>query len=632
MDNFQCFALPEALLRSLEGMKYTTPTPIQAQAIPLALEGKDVLGSAQTGTGKTAAFAIPLIAYIMAAPENTALVMTPTRELAVQVTGIVRQLLAGQKVQAALLIGGQPMRPQLEQLRSRPRIIIGTPGRINDHLQRRTVNLSNTGFVVLDETDRMLDMGFGIQIDTILQYAPKQRQTLMFSATLPKEIMKLSAKYLNNPVRVAVGDLNKPVVNIRQDVAHVSDAEKHARLIKELEERQGSIIIFVKTKRGADRLAEKLRKQEHSAQAIHGDLRQGQRDRVIREFRAEKYRILVATDVAARGLDIPHVRHVINYDLPTSPSDYVHRIGRTARAGEEGSALCLVSPEDNSKWRAISKMLSTGEVSADENGRGGSSRSSGGNRERDYSRPRRGNDRKPFGDRGSNSGFGRRSEGGQKPYRNDDRKSFSNFEGRKFKRDGENNEENNSSSGNSESGRSFFRKDSRNNERRPSEGNFEGRKFSRDGNRSERRPAESNFEGRRFPRDGERNDRRPAEGNSEGRRFSRDGERNDRRPIEGNSEGRRFSRDGERNDRRSSESSNASGRHFFRKDSDRKPSDGNFEGRRFPRDGERSERRPVEGNSEGRSFFRKDGGKPGNPRKGGFSGRPGQNRKAASNY
>lgn len=361
MENFNELQLPDALRAALVTMKYEKPTPIQAQAIPFALEGKDVLGTAQTGTGKTAAFGIPLVSKLMSTPRGSALILLPTRELAMQVVTVLQQMLGRQKsIGTALLIGGESMPKQMQALRSRPRIIVGTPGRINDHLARGTLMLADAGFLVLDETDRMLDMGFGIQLEKIFQYLPKQRQTLMFSATMPKEIIKIASKYLNNPERVSIGETTKAAANITQEEIRISHAEKYPELLKQLAAREGSVIVFVKTKRGADRLADKLRGAKHSADAIHGDLQQNKRDRVIRAFREKRHRILVATDIAARGLDIPHIEHVINYDLPQCPEDFIHRIGRTARAGAEGSALNLISPEDNDKWRAIQRMLNPG--------------------------------------------------------------------------------------------------------------------------------------------------------------------------------------------------------------------------------------------------------------------------------
>ncbi|MDE3059875.1 MAG: DEAD/DEAH box helicase [Pseudomonadota bacterium] len=358
MQDFHALGLPQPLMRSLESMKFTTPTPIQAQAIPPALEGKDILGSAQTGTGKTAAFGIPLVARLLNSPRGSALVMTPTRELAVQVIDTLQQLLGKYSpIQTALLIGGESMPAQVQQLRMRPRLIVGTPGRIFDHLERGSLMLHDAGFLVLDETDRMLDMGFAVQIERIAKYLPQQRQTLMFSATLPADIIKMSERYLNNPVRVSVGSTTTPIAKIQQEIIHVSEEAKYDKLLAQLNQRQGSIIVFVKTKWGAEKMAHKLRREKHSADAIHGDLHQNKRERVITAFRDRKHRIMVATDIAARGLDIPHIEHVINYDLPQCPEDYIHRIGRTARAGAEGAAICLITPKDAEKWEAIQRLM-----------------------------------------------------------------------------------------------------------------------------------------------------------------------------------------------------------------------------------------------------------------------------------
>ncbi len=366
MENFLSLGLPEQLVQSLSQMDFNQPTPIQVQSIPFALEGKDILGSAQTGTGKTAAFGIPLVAKLLNNPTGSALVMTPTRELAAQVMATLESLLGKQgQIKTALLIGGEPMPKQLKKLRQRPRLIVGTPGRINDHLTRKSLKLNDTNFLVLDETDRMLDMGFTIQIDQILKHMRGPRQTLLFSATLPEKIISMSKKYLQNPERVSVGSTTLPAAEIAQEIIHVTLEEKYKKLTEQLLTRNGSVLIFVKTKRNADRMAKKLRGEDHSAEAIHGDLRQNKRDKVIANFRKRKHRILVATDIAARGLDIPHIEHVINYDLPQCPEDYIHRIGRTARAGAEGSALCLISDADRSKWNAINRLINPDAAKAD---------------------------------------------------------------------------------------------------------------------------------------------------------------------------------------------------------------------------------------------------------------------------
>ncbi len=358
MTTFADFGLPETLLKALTKIGYETPTPIQQQSIPFALQGRDVLGSASTGTGKTAAFALPMLAHLIKSPTSIGLIMTPTRELATQVLATLQPLLLmHRELNTACIIGGESMGKQFAQLAKKPRIIVGTPGRINDHLTRGSIKLDRADFLVLDESDRMLDMGFGVQIEKIIAQMAKKRQTLMFSATLSPEIVKLAGRYLVTPERVSVGTINKPAANIKQEVVQTNDLKKFDELVFQLSNRTGSIIVFVKTKYGADKLAIKLTKSEHGAQAIHGDLQQRKRDRVIQEFRDQKYRILVATDVAARGLDIPHIEHVINYDLPQAPEDYIHRIGRTARAGAEGEAVNFVTPADNGKWKAIQRLL-----------------------------------------------------------------------------------------------------------------------------------------------------------------------------------------------------------------------------------------------------------------------------------
>ncbi len=360
MMTFKEMGLPEALIHTLERMQFNEPTPIQAKAIPLSLKGKDILGSAQTGTGKTGAFGIPLVARLLSKPQGTALVMTPTRELATQVMTQLQAMLGKKsRIKSALLIGGESLSKQLTQLKNHPRVIVGTPGRINDHLKRGSLMLQDTDFLVLDETDRMLDMGFSPQIDNVMKYMATKRQTLLFSATLPKNIVRIAEKYLNNPVRVSVSAMSSPPATIKQDILKVSEADKYPNLLTQLDERQGSVLLFVKTKYRTEKMAKKLSREGHSADAIHGDLRQNKRDRVIAAFRSKKYRILVATDVAARGLDIPHIEHVINYDLPHRAEDYIHRIGRTARAGAEGAALNLITPADKVIWNAIDHLLNS---------------------------------------------------------------------------------------------------------------------------------------------------------------------------------------------------------------------------------------------------------------------------------
>ena len=356
--NFSDLNIENKLKKSIELAEFRTPTPIQSQSIPISLEGKDVLGTAQTGTGKTLAFTIPMLNKLLKNKQAMALIICPTRELATQVMETVLKLNIREiGIGNALLIGGESMQKQLRQLKKGARIIVGTPGRINDHIERKSLNLSRVNYLVLDETDRMLDMGFTPQIEVILKFIPKDHQTLLFSATLPENILKISQKYLNNPERVSVGSLSTPIEKIKQETFQLTADKKYHELINQLVERSGSILVFVKTKHGADKIVKRLKYDGHKADAIHGNLRQSKRDRVIRGFRNGNNRILIATDVAARGLDIPVIKHVINYDLPQVPEDYIHRIGRTGRAGKDGSALTFLTNNDRSMWRSIQKLI-----------------------------------------------------------------------------------------------------------------------------------------------------------------------------------------------------------------------------------------------------------------------------------
>ena len=357
MENFLSLNLEPTLIESLAKINFKTPTPIQAKAIPIALSGKDILGTAQTGTGKTAAFGIPLVNFLLKTKKEAALIITPTRELAQQVFQEVNNLVGRGNIRTAQLVGGQSMVKQLNSLKRNPRLIVGTPGRINDHLKRNTLRLNNTNFVALDEADRILDQGFAPQINQILQTVPKKRQTLLFSATLPKEILRLSEKYLINPERISVGSTTTPIAKIKQEVVRVKDGDKYNQLIKEIYTRKGAILVFVKTRRNAEKMVKRLKYDDHDADALHGNLRQNKRDKVIKAFRNNHFRILIATDVAARGLSVSSIKHVINFDLPQVAEDFIHRIGRTARAGAEGSALSFVGSEDRSKWNAIQKLI-----------------------------------------------------------------------------------------------------------------------------------------------------------------------------------------------------------------------------------------------------------------------------------
>lgn len=360
MKNFSSFNLPKQLINTLERLKFIEPTPVQESTIPLALDGKDILGSAQTGTGKTAAFGIPLVARLISNNSGDVLVITPTRELALQVIKFLEELL-GKKtfINTCLLIGGESISKQLFKLKRKPRLFVGTPGRINDHLNRKSLKLNNVKTLVLDEMDRMLDMGFSIQIDSIIKHIPKERQTLLFSATIPNNIIKLANSYMDKPERVKIGSVSAPGENISHNAINLKKEEdKYSRFLNELNNRDGSIIVFMKTKYTTEKMSKRLISDGHQSTAIHGDLQHRKRQRVIKAFLDKKHRILVATDIASRGLDIPHVAHVINYDLPQSPEDYLHRIGRTGRAGAQGEAICFISSnEDKKKWSLINRLI-----------------------------------------------------------------------------------------------------------------------------------------------------------------------------------------------------------------------------------------------------------------------------------
>jgi len=363
MNSFQELNLPAFLHESLKKMKFEKPTPVQAQAIPVALQGKDVIASAETGSGKTAAFGIPLLAFLEKHRDRTALVLVPTRELADQVRGVLKELACGRhEYDSALLIGGVGMGAQVDSLRRGARLVIGTPGRINDHLQRKTLHLSRAGFLVLDEADRMLDMGFAPQLDRIRQFLTAPRQTLLFSATMPPDMQSMASKYLTDPVRIAVGANARPVESIRQAILHTSQARKMDDLVEELKTREGSILIFGRTQHRVDRLSKKLKEAGFANARIHGGRTQGQRRIALEEFKEGRARILVATDIAARGLDISHIAHVINFDLPQVAEDYVHRVGRTARAGAEGDSLSLLTPEDRDLWKDVLKTLGSAQT------------------------------------------------------------------------------------------------------------------------------------------------------------------------------------------------------------------------------------------------------------------------------
>ena len=358
MKTFQELSLPAPLEKSLRMMQFSVPTPIQAQAIPVALTERDLIGCADSGTGKTAAFCIPMIARLLKEKDKNGLILVPTRELATQIADVLRKLTAATPdIKLALLIGGASMDVSNNMIRQNPRIIIATPGRLMDHLARKTIALTHVAVLVLDEADRMLDMGFAPQLNKIFEVMPKVRQTLLFSATLPKDIERMASKWLNKPARVTIAKSKKDAPKITHSVVQTTGTAKNNTLLDELNNREGSILIFARTRHRTDKIAKYLSGFGHPVTYIHGDRSQGQRNNAIRGFRSGQYRILVATDIAARGLDISHIAHVINYDLPQVAEDYIHRIGRTGRAGAEGQALCLLTPEDKQQWRSISRLL-----------------------------------------------------------------------------------------------------------------------------------------------------------------------------------------------------------------------------------------------------------------------------------
>ena len=358
MQSFYEYNLSDNLNKSLKTLGFKNPTEIQSKTIPIALKRHDILASAETGSGKTAAYLIPLIHHISTIGGISGLILTPTRELAQQVTDVSKSLVGYKsKLETALIVGGASMNNQLRQLKKRPKIIVGTPGRINDHLEKKTLNLKYFNFFVLDEADRMLDMGFEDQVEKIIRFLPSKRQTLLFSATLPKEIIKLSSKYLNNPKRADVKENNVIKTQIKQKILNTKTELKYNQLVDEIAIRKGSILIFVRTKYSTEKLKKRLMKDTVKSSALHGDLRQNKRSRILKDFRDDKFRILIATDIASRGLDVPHIEHVINYDLPQVPEDFIHRIGRTARAGSVGEAVSFITPNDKRMWKSIENLM-----------------------------------------------------------------------------------------------------------------------------------------------------------------------------------------------------------------------------------------------------------------------------------
>lgn len=352
--------LPALVVNNLSRLGIVVPTDIQRESIPAAIDGRDVLASSKTGSGKTLAYLLPAINKVLAEKAKI-LVLVPTRELAVQVVAAMRQVTGGIRLSGAVVIGGEPFGKQVSQLAANPDVVVATPGRLIDHMNRGTVKVGQFDYLVLDEMDRMLDMGMKEQIAEINRYLPEHRQVLMFSATMPRHIREVSHKYLTNPHKVTIGKANEAAPEIEQEFINVKEAAKYTELDSHLTSKEGTVIVFVKTKRGADKLAHNLKIGGHRAESIHGDLTQGRRLKVLNNFRSGRTRILVATDVAARGLDVDHVKYVFNYDLPSCPEDYLHRIGRTGRAGAKGFAISFVADVDMDRKRAIDRLIAKGE-------------------------------------------------------------------------------------------------------------------------------------------------------------------------------------------------------------------------------------------------------------------------------
>jgi len=359
LGTFAEMGLRETVLQAVRDAGYERPTPIQAEAIPLVMKGRDVMGLAQTGTGKTAAFTLPIVDRLIDGPRRTrALVLTPTRELCVQVEESVKKYARHADLSVVSVYGGVPVDPQEKALRSGVDIVVATPGRLIDHLERQNVVFDDLEVLVLDEADRMLDMGFAPQINRIVAEIPSYRQTLLFSATMPPEVEALARKYLRKPVVVQVGRRSSVASTVTHAVYPVPRDRKSALLAQLLKETAlDSVLVFTRTKHGADRVVRHLEKEAIEATAMHADKTQPQRTRALEDFKSGKVRVLVATDIAQRGLDISGITHVVNYDVPQQAEDYVHRIGRTGRAAKEGDAFTFMAPDEIAMVRQIERVI-----------------------------------------------------------------------------------------------------------------------------------------------------------------------------------------------------------------------------------------------------------------------------------
>lgn len=355
-QTFDGLGIAPQLIGILDRLKFIHPMPIQRKAIPVALEGKDLIGIAQTGTGKTLAFAIPIVQRL-SLKKGKALILVPTRELAAQVNETFQKIIPSYGMKATILIGGAPIHSQIHLLRQNPRVIIATPGRLLDHLEQRTVMLADVSVLVLDEADRMLDMGFEPQVRRILRSVPKDRQTLFFSATMPQPILEMASQHMKLPVCVEIARSGTTPERVIQELFIVSKERKREMLKKLLHQYKGSVLIFARTKIGAKKLAGALREMGQSSAQIHSDRTLAQRREALEGFKTGRYRILVATDIASRGIDVTGIELVINYDLPEDAENYIHRIGRTARAGHEGRAISFATPDQADEVRNIEKLL-----------------------------------------------------------------------------------------------------------------------------------------------------------------------------------------------------------------------------------------------------------------------------------
>jgi len=355
MNQFTELGLAPIFTATLAKLNITMPTPIQAKAIPVVLTGKDVIGIAQTGTGKTLAFGLPMLQRL-ALTKGVGLIMVPTRELAAQVDEGLRAIGHDLGIRTAMLVGGANMGVQMRKLKESPHVIVATPGRINDHIRQKTINLSNISILVLDEADRMLDMGFEPQIRTVIALIPKTRQTLLFSATMPEKIHNMSHSYMKSPERVEATPPGSLVAKISEEIYFVTKEEKSRLLEKLLTDYTGTVLIFSRTKHGAKRLAKHIQDMGHTATDIHSNKSLSQRTAALLGFKKGTYRILVATDIAARGIDVSNIEVVINYDLPDAAEDYVHRIGRTGRAGKEGKAITFATYDERRDVQNIERV------------------------------------------------------------------------------------------------------------------------------------------------------------------------------------------------------------------------------------------------------------------------------------